>query len=142
MPSSLLVLIFSIWYLFVLGLPLHIPWPLSFDGDLFYMTDHVRLIMYKFVLSHFNNQGHPTIGFCKISWRSKCCLEFSIVLGQFKIYRWLFHSCTIFEVYLFPTINSLHFTAQVRLFFVQKRNLKFSGSKMWRREKLEKLSLS
>ena len=127
MPSSLLVLIFSMWYLFVLGLPLHIPWLLSFDGDWFYMTDHVRLIMYKFVLTHFNNQGHPTTGFCKISVRrSKCCLEFSIAWGRFKIYRWLFHSCTIFEAYLFPTINSLHFTAQVRLFFVQKRNLKFS----------------
>ena len=30
----------------------------------------------------------------------------------------------------FLKCNSLHFTAQVRLFFVQKGNLKFSNSKM------------
>ena len=29
--------------------------PGFFDGDWFYMTDHVRLILYKFVLCHFNN---------------------------------------------------------------------------------------
>ena len=74
-------------------------------------------------------QGHPTTVFCKISVRrSKYCLEFSITLGRLKISRLLFHSGTIFEAYLIPydflKFNFLHFTPQVRLFFVQKRKPK------------------
>ena len=58
------------------------------------------------------SSGHPTTVFCKISFRrSKYCLEFSITWGRLKIYRWPFHSCTIFEAYKFPTIFwSLIFT--------------------------------
>ena len=115
-------------------------WPYSMGMGLCpTRASRAREPRYKFVLSHFNNQGHPTIGFCKISWRSKCCLEFSIVLGQFKICRWLFHSCTIFEVYLFPTINSLHFTAQVRLFFRTKEKPKIFGFKNVKEREIRKI---
>ena len=42
-------------------------------------------------------QGHATTVFCEITVRrSKNCLEFSIAWGRLKIYRWPFHSCTIF----------------------------------------------
>ena len=53
--------------------------------------------------------GHLMTVFCKMSVRrSKNCLEFSIAWGRLKIFRWLFHSCTIFEACL---INSLRFFA-------------------------------
>ena len=75
---------------------------------------------------------------CKISVRgSRCCLEFTIAWGRLKISRWLTSIHVHFSklIYLFPydflKFNSLHFIAQVRLFFVQKGNLKFSDSKMW-----------
>ena len=54
------------------------------------------------------NRGISTIVFCKISVRrSKCCLEFFITRERRKIFRWPFHSWTIFEAYL---INSLPFS--------------------------------
>ena len=79
--------------------------------------------------------------------RSKNCLEFSIARGRLKISRWPFHSHTIFEAYLinsydFLKFNFSRFTPQIRLFFVEKGNLKFSESKMRCREESEKLSLS
>ena len=85
--------------------------------------------------------------FCKISVRrSKYCLEFSIIWGRLKISIWSFHLCKIFDAYL---TNSLrfsekyfsHFTAQVRIFFLQNRKPKFSDSRMWWREESEKFSL-
>ena len=47
----------------------------------------------------------------------------------------------------FPTIfrsklNFLHFSPQINLFFVEKRNLKFSDSKMRWREESENVLLS
>ena len=51
--SSLLVLIFSMWYLILLEIPLHVP--SLFDNDRVYLIDDCRLIMYKLILSHFND---------------------------------------------------------------------------------------
>ena len=57
---------------------------------------------------HAKTQGHPATVFCIISVRrSKHCLEFSFAWGRLKIYRWTFHSCTIFEAHL---INSPRFS--------------------------------
>ena len=54
------------------------------------------------------NRGISTMVFCKISVRkSKCRLEFFITRERLKIFRWPFHSWTIFEAYL---INSLPFS--------------------------------
>ena len=71
----------------------------------------------------------------------KYCLEFSFAWGQLKICRWPFRSVTIFDalylinsVYDFLKFNFPHFTPHARLIFVEKRNLKFSDSKMWWRE--------
>ena len=72
----------------------------------------------------------PATVFCKLSvWRSKYCLEFSIIWGRLKIPRWPFRSCTIFEAYLtnslrFLKFNFYRFTPLVRLFFVRKREPK------------------
>ena len=80
--------------------------------------------------------------------RSKNCLEFSIAWGRLKISRWPFHSCTIFVIYLINSLrlsikfNFSHFSTQVSLFFVEKRNLKCSDSKMRWREESEKFSPS
>ena len=80
--------------------------------------------------------------------RSKNCQEFSIAWGRLKISRWPFHSCTIFVIYLINSLrfsikfNFSHFSSQVSLFFVEKRNLKCSDSKMRWREESEKFSLS
>ena len=53
-------------------------------------------------------QGISTMVFCKISVRkSKCRLEFFITRERLKVFRWPFHSWTIFEAYL---INSLPFS--------------------------------
>ena len=52
--------------------------------------------------------GRSRTFFCTISVRrSKYCLKFSIDWGQLQIFRWPFHSCTVFETYL---INSLRFS--------------------------------
>ena len=54
------------------------------------------------------NRGISTMVFCKISVRkSKCRLEFFITRERLKIFRWPFHSWTMFEAYL---INSLPFS--------------------------------
>ena len=82
-------------------------------------------------------QGHLTTVLCKISVRkSKYWQEFSFSFSSWrlKISRWPFHSCTIFEAYLinslrFPEVQVLHFTSQVRLFFVEKRKPKIFGFK-------------
>ena len=77
-------------------------------------------------------KGNPTMIFCKIAVRrTKYCLEFSITWGRLKISRWSFHLRTIFDTYLmnslrFSEVWFSHFTAQVRLFFLQKRKPKFS----------------
>ena len=68
----------------------------------------------------------PTTVFCKMSVRrSKYCPQFSITWGRL-ISTWSFHSCTVFEANSnkFPTIfwslNFIHFTPQIRLFFLEK----------------------
>ena len=54
-------------------------------------------------------QGHPKTVFSEISVRrGKNCLEFSIAWGRLKISRWLFHSCTIFKVYLIKSLRLCH----------------------------------
>ena len=61
-------------------------------------------------------------------------IEFSIVWGRLNFSRWPFYSCRVFRsnsTFFQMEFNSLPFTTQVRLFFVQKGNLKFSDSKMW-----------
>ena len=70
--------------------------------------------------------------------RSSCCLEFSFTWGRLKVFIWPCYSCTIFEAYLinfllFLKFNFSHFTAQVRLFFVQKWIPKtFRFKNVWR----------
>ena len=55
-------------------------------------------------------------------------LEFSIAWGWLKIFNWSFPSCTILYAYLllydFVKFHVSHFTAQIRLFFLQKRKPK------------------
>ena len=74
-------------------------------------------------------------------------LNFLVLEDGLKISRWLFHSCTIFVAYLIDSYDSLkfnfsHFTPRLGFFRRKKRNLKFSDSKIWWREKTEKSSLS
>ena len=62
--------------------------------------------------------------------RSKYCLGFSSTWARLKFSRWPFHSCNDFLKFDFS-----QFILQVRLFFLEKENLKFSDSKMrWREE--------
>ena len=93
-------------------------------------------------ISSDNLSGAPNEGFCKISVRrSTNCPEFPTP----------FHSCTIFEAYLINSLrfsehgfNVWHFTPrprQIKLFFAEKENLKFSDSKMRWKEESEKFSL-
>ena len=106
----------------------------------FFLRQTDSPLLYDLLFQPF--QGHPTTVFCKICLRrSKYCLEFSFAWGRLKNYRWTFYSiCTIFKAYLIK-FNFSYFTTQLTLFFLEKGNLKFSDSKMWRREESEKFSL-
>ena len=87
-------------------------------------------------------QRHQATVFCKMSVRrGKYSQEFFIPWGGLNIFRWPFHSFTIFEAYIcgiFPTIFwslILHIsTPKLGYFSYKKGNLKFSDSKMWWRE--------
>ena len=90
------------------------------------------------------SQGHPTTVFCEIYVRrSKYCLEIFVTWGRVKISRWPYDSCTIFEAYLinslrFSDVYFLHFTSQVRLFFVEKRKPKIFGLKNAMKREIKK----
>ena len=85
--------------------------------------------------------GHPTTIFCKTSVRrSKCYLEVSVTWVRLKkIYmaiQFMYNFRSLFNK--FPTIskfNFVHFTAQVRLFFVQTlttcKQMAFLKSQHW-----------
>ena len=61
-----------------------------------------RMVQLDLLLFFPQLQGHPTTVFCKISVRRN---KFWL-----KIFRWPFHSCTIFEAHLILLINSLRFS--------------------------------
>ena len=66
--------------------------------------------------------------FCKIPVpRSKNCLEFLIAGRRLKI---SISGPFMYNSKKLPTINLLNFTPKVKLFFVEKGNLKFSDEKM------------
>ena len=75
-----------------------------------------------------NKQGHLTTVFSQMSVRrTKNCLEISIAWWRLNISRWPFHSLihgTFFEACLINN-NFLHFTEQVKLFFLEKGKLYF-----------------
>ena len=94
-------------------------------------------------------RGHPKTVSCELYVRrSKYCLEFFFFVRKAKNFQMTAPFMQNFRSVSnkFPTIFRSHnfsqFTPSVKLFFVEKRNPKFSKPKMRCREESEKFSFS